>query len=95
MANIRFLARAEVDLEDAVAWFEERSERAARRFEREVTVALDRIARLPELYSPVDDRHRICPVKKSQFLLVYRFESTTDTITVVAVPHAKQEPRDW
>lgn len=89
------MARAEVDLEDAVAWFEERSERVARRFEREVTVALDRIARLPEPYSLIDDRHRICPVKKSQFLLVYRFDPATDTITVVAVPHAKQEPRDW
>ena len=95
MAEIRFLAKAELDLESARAWFEELSVRAARRFETEVAVALDRIARFPELYALSDDRHRICPIRKSQFLLVYRFHLSTDTITVVAVPHAHMDPRNW
>ncbi len=95
MVEIRFLVRADFDLEAAIAWFEDRSHRAARRFEVEVAAALDRIARFPELYARIDERHRICPIRKSQFLLVYRFQPTTKTITVVAVPHAHQEPRDW
>jgi plasmid stabilization system protein ParE len=48
VANVQLLRRAEADLEEAVAWYESRSLRAARRFEREMTAALDRLAAMPE-----------------------------------------------
>jgi len=95
VANVRLLRRAEADLEEAVAWYESRSPEVARRFEAEVTAALERIAGLPEMYGLVDDRHRVCPVRKSQYLIVYRFERERDEVVVIAVAHARRDPQAW
>ncbi len=66
MASVRLLRRAEADLEAAVAWLQTRSAPAARRFEAEVAAALNRLAAMPEMYALIDERHRVCPVRKSQ-----------------------------
>jgi plasmid stabilization system protein ParE len=95
MASVRFLKRAEADLEDAVAWYESQSVAVARRFEAAVTAGIERITAMPELSTLVDDRHRLCPVRKSQYLLVYRYEKDMDEIVIVAVAHEAQGPRPW
>ena len=95
MASVRLLLRAEADLEDAVAWYEARSQAVARRFEDAVTAALSRIAVMPEMYALIDDWHRLCPLRKSQYLIAYRFDQTLDDVVVIALPHAKQHPRSW
>lgn len=93
MASVRLLRRAEADLDEAVAWYEARSPFAARRFRGAVTAALDRIAAMPEMYAPTDGASRICPVRKSQYLIVYRYEPAVDEVVVVALAHASQDPR--
>ncbi|MGL4554861.1 MAG: type II toxin-antitoxin system RelE/ParE family toxin [Gemmataceae bacterium] len=95
MASVRLLLRAEADLEEAVAWYEARSARVARRFEASVASALERISAMPALYALMDDRHRVCPIAKSQYLLVYRHDAAADEVTVVAVAHASQDPPPW
>lgn len=95
MANVRLLRRAEADLEEAVAWYEARSSRAARHFETAVSAALTRIGMTPEIYALEDDRHRVCPVRKTQYLVVYRYEAAADEVVVIAVAHAKQDPPPW
>ena len=95
MASVRLLRRAEAELEDAVAWHETRSPRVARRFEDAVTVALDRLGAMPEMYALVDDQHRLCPVRKSQYVIVYQYKKDIDEVVVVAVVHARRDPRTW
>ncbi len=95
MASVRLLRRAEADLEEAVAWYDARSYQVARRFESTVATALDRIADNPELYALVDDRHRICPLRRSEYLIVYRYDPDAGQVVIVAVAHAKQDPPAW
>ena len=95
MASVRLLRRAEAELEDAVAWHETRSPRVVRRFEDAVTVALDRLGAMPEIYALVDDQHRLCPVRKSQYVIVYQYKKDIDEVVVVAVVHARRDPRTW
>lgn len=95
MASVRLLRRAEADMEEAVAWYEARAPHVARRFEETVADALERIAWMPELYALVDGRHRVCPLRRSQYLLVYRYDQAANEIVVVAVAHAKQDPPPW
>jgi plasmid stabilization system protein ParE len=95
MANVRLLGRADVDLEEARAYYAARSLRAAHTFEDAVSAALARLAAMPEIYALTDDRHRLCPIKKSQYLIVYRFDQAANEVVVVAVPHAKQNPTSW
>jgi len=95
MASARLLRRAEIDLEAAVSWYESYSSRAARRFETAVASALERIGAHPEMYALVDDRHRVCPIRRSRYLLVYRFDPAADEVVVVAVVHGSRDPRPW
>src|SRR4051794_9681306 len=95
MANVRLLLRAVDDLEEAVAWYTARSRRAAARFQREVAAAITHIGATPELYAQSDDRHRLCPIRKSPYVLIYRFEQAADEVVVVAAPHTKQDPSKW
>ncbi len=95
MARVRLLRRAEADLDHSVAWYEGRSPQAARRFEDAVTVALERIATMPEMYALEDDRHRVCRLRRSSYLLVYRYEPADDEVVVIAVAHGSQDPPPW
>jgi plasmid stabilization system protein ParE len=92
---VRLLRRAEADVEGAVAWYEARSLRAARRFEDEVAAAMGRIGAMPEMYAPDDGGLRICPIRRSQYLIVYRYEPDDDEVIVLAVPHASRDPSAW
>ena len=60
-----------------------------------VAAALERIAAMPQLYALVDERHRLIPIRKSQYLIVYRYEPDADEVIVVAVAHAKRNPPPW
>lgn len=95
MSSLRLMVRAELDLENAVAWYESRSPMAARRFEISVVATLDRIARLPEMYALMDGLHRVCPIRRSLYLVVYRYEAVIDEVVVIAVAHANQDAPPW
>ena len=60
-----------------------------------MTTALEGVAAMPEMYALTDGRHRVCPVRRSQYLIVYRYEPTADEVIVVAVAHASQDPPAW
>ena len=60
-----------------------------------MAAALDRIAGMPEMYALIDERHRLCPVRKSQYVIVYRYEPDTDEVVIVAIAHAQQDSFDW
>lgn len=92
MASVRLLLRADADLEDAVTWHEARSAQAARRFEDAVAEALGRIGVMPELYAAEDGLHRVCPIRRSQYLVVYRYDPATAEVVVVSIAHASQDP---
>ncbi len=95
MASIRLLRRAEADLEEASAWYQAQSPQAARRFEAAVTATLQRIAAAPELYARVDEQHRLCPVRKFPYLIVYRYQPLADEVVVIAAAHVSQDPPAW
>jgi plasmid stabilization system protein ParE len=78
-----------------VAWYETRSPQAARRFEAAAAAAIERIAARPKLYALADERHRLCPIRRSQYLIVYRYEPTNDEVIVIAAAHASQDPPAW
>ncbi len=95
MASVRLLLRAEADLEEAVAWYDARSSLAGRRFEEQVAAALERLEAQPEMYALIDDRHRLCPIRRSQYLIVYRYDPGSAEVLVIAVAHARQDPPPW
>ena len=93
MANVRVLPQAEADILEAVAWYEAQNPRTAQRFDEAVAAAIDRVSVALELYASEDDQHRRCPVRKFRYVVVYRYDPSSDEVIVAAVANPADDSR--
>jgi plasmid stabilization system protein ParE len=91
--QIEFHPEATKELEASAKWYAERSLTAARSFLVAVDLAIRSIARDPERFAFVDDKHRSGSVTSFPFQVVFRYAD--NLLTVVAVAHAKRRPGYW
>lgn len=90
---MRILPQAQADILEAVAWCEARNPRTAHQFEDAVIAAIDRLGEMPELYGAEGDQHRRCPVPKSRYVVVYRYDRQRDEVVVAAVVNPSDDSR--
>ena len=93
MADVPFLPAARGDYRESLAWYRERSARAAAGFEAAVEVALRRIAETPEAWPLCDERHRFYILRRYPFSIVYRIESFG--VLIVAVAYSSRSATYW
>lgn len=93
MADVLITSAAEQDFAESLRWYAERSQRAAEGFEAEFERVLGVIGADPRRYPVCDDRHRFYLMRRYPFEVIYREQS--EQVIVVAVAHAKREPRYW
>ena len=92
--RVKFHPAARIDLKESKAFYRNRSPLAAVAFEREIAIAISRIAEAPLRYPTGEHGTR-------EFVLPWRFPYTIvyrviDTvIVVVAVAHHSKEPAYW
>jgi plasmid stabilization system protein ParE len=94
MASIAFHPKAAAEFEEALCWYSERSERAAKGFDEAVSKALRDIELAPERWPLIDSRHRFKILEnRFPYHVVYRVDD--DCLTVIAVAHHRRKPRCW
>lgn len=94
MANIAFHPEAAAEFEQALCWYSERSEQAAKGFDEAVSKALSDIEQAPERWPLIDRRHRLKILEKRfPYHIIYRVDD--DFLTVIAVAHHRRKPRYW
>jgi plasmid stabilization system protein ParE len=93
MVDVAVAAGAEQDYAEALAWYAERSVRAAEGFEAEVDAALELIGADPLRFPRCDDTHRFCLLRRYPFQIIYR--NASSGVLVVAIAHAKRRPGYW
>jgi len=81
------------EVENAQAWYEERSLLAASAFLRELSIAVQRIRQTPHRYPVGDAGTRRILLDRFPFTIYYREKS--DTLNIVAVAHQKRRPGYW
>jgi plasmid stabilization system protein ParE len=86
-------ARAEADLTDAFAWYEERLPGLGTAFLRSVDGCFARIQRHPEAYPEVHPRVHRTPIHRFPYGVFYVIRE--DRIDVLAVYHARRRPRGF
>jgi len=91
--KVRFLEPAQVELDDAFAWYEAEQNGLGLGFVREVQHALKRICIFPESCQCIVRELRRCLTRKFPYMVVYGMEE--DTIVVVAIAHMHREPLYW
>ena len=93
MLEVGFLASARSDYDEAVAWYRNKDERAADRFEAAVQAAIGRIRQFPDSGLSVGRGRRIMALSRYPYYLLYRVGP--ERIVIAAVAHNRQSPGRW
>lgn len=84
---------AEADLADAQAWYEVQRKGLAAEFLLSVEEALERIGRMPSMYSAVHRDIRRVVMRRFPYVIYYRI--VQGDIIIFAVLHTARNPRLW
>ncbi|HEV3260659.1 MAG TPA: type II toxin-antitoxin system RelE/ParE family toxin [Gemmataceae bacterium] len=84
---------AEQDLGSAEAWYEQQRTGLGAAFLARVSVALDQIAAMPELYGIIWHDVRFCRLRRFPYVVYYR--ALADRVEVLAVLHGNRDPSVW
>ncbi len=90
---LEFIAAARAEFDQAFDWYAERSVGAALGFATAMDVAVESIAADPGRFVHTYSGCRLCRMKRYPYCVI--FQLSGDTITVVAVAHAKRRPGYW
>jgi plasmid stabilization system protein ParE len=96
--NGRFLAEAEDELYEAVAWYNSERDGLGQSFLRAVQKRFDAVCRQPERFERVPLRRRKLHVRRAsvpRFPYSIIFEVAQDEVVIAAIAHAKRRPRYW
>ena len=91
--RIRFLEAAQREVDDAVAWYNEREEDLGRDFLDELDRVIRRIKSFPLASTQIEPGIRRCLLARYPYALIYGIDE--DMIVVVAVSHLHRQPRYW
>ncbi len=91
--KIRFLAVAEIELDEAVEYYNHESPGLGSEFLAEILHALDRIARFPEAWHPCSRRTRRYLTRRFPYGVIY--QQRPDAILVVAIANLHRKPDYW
>jgi hypothetical protein len=91
--NITFIAPAEAELLDAVAYYNMQSEGLGYEFAAEVKRTIERIIQYPEAWFQLSKRTRRCRTNRFPYGVIYQFKS--ETLLIVAVMHLSRNPQAW
>ena len=89
--RLRARRRAELDLAEAYAWYEARSEGLGEAFLRAASACFARISSSPESFPEVENRVRRARLRRFPYGVYYVVRD--DAIDVLAVYHSRRRPR--
>ncbi len=93
MLEVQFHPEARDDYREALAWYRDRSPRAAERFEGEVERVLGLVSTKPAMFPAYDEGHRFAMLHRFPYSLVYEVQE--GRIFVVAVAHSRRSAGYW
>jgi plasmid stabilization system protein ParE len=91
--TVRFLEIAELELDQAVHWYNAQAPGLGDAFLIEVLSAADRIAQLPQAWHPLGEGLRRCRLSRFPYGLIYAIEN--GDVLVLAVAHLHRRPDYW
>jgi plasmid stabilization system protein ParE len=90
---LRIRSEAELDIQDAYQYYEERESGLGSEFVRAVDACLSKVARNPSAYPLVHRQIRRGLIRRFPYGIFYVIEGST--VVVLACFHAKRDPKAW
>ena len=91
--RIRFLEIAQIELDDAIEYYNYEIPGLGDAFLTEVLNTLDRIGKYPEAWQPSSKRTRRCQTRRFPYGIMYQIRK--DEILVVAIANLHRKPDYW
>lgn len=91
--NLRIIAEAKEDIDEAIAWYESQRRGLGREFAQVLDQKLDAILAMPGAHPSAGDGVRVTRTKPYPYGIY--FETTSDEIIVLAVLHLSRRPGIW
>jgi len=91
--RIRFLEIAQIELDDAIEYYNYEVPGLGDAFLTEVLNTLDRIGKYPEAWQPSSKRTRRCQTRRFPYGIMYQIRR--DEILVVAIANLHRKPDYW
>ena len=93
MSSLTFLHEAEVEMWEAVVYYEERASGLGMDFKKEVECAFERIHSSPQRCPLRDDGTRRFLLARFPYVVVYTVER--GLVWILAIAHCKRKPGYW
>jgi plasmid stabilization system protein ParE len=91
--KIRLTPEADLDTQQAIRWYDDRSRELGDDFLRKVNACITSIEKNPEKYPLVHDQMRRALVQRFPYEVIYEIEN--DEIIVYAIYHCARDPEIW
>ena len=91
--KVRLVFPANIELDEAVRYYDHQLPGLGFRFFQEVDAAIERIRFIPEAWTKIGKRTRRCLIKDFPYALLYAIE--TDEILITAVAHLHRDPKHY
>ncbi|MBF8275660.1 MAG: hypothetical protein HW390_733 [Candidatus Brocadiaceae bacterium] len=91
--KLDFLAPAEAEFTDIIAYYNEQCEGLGFEFASEVKKTLERIVQFPEAWHNLSKRTRRCRTNRFPYGVIYQVRA--ETILIVAIMHISRDPKAW
>ena len=89
----RLIPEAGQDVNEAIAWYDQKSDILGDEFLRSVTKCIQSIERYPEMYQKVYRRMRRALIETFPYQVLYEIDP--QEIVVYAVYHCARNPKGW
>ena len=91
--RIRFLEIAEIELDEAVRYYNCEAPDLGNDFLKEVLKSLDMIHRFPQSWQPCSKRTRRCQTRRFPYGIIYQIRA--EEILVIAIANLHRRPDYW
>jgi len=91
--TVHFFPAAEVELREAVSYYNEQCAGLGYEFAAEIRKTIDRIKHFPTAWTKLSSRTRRCLANRFPYAVI--FQHNDAGIFIVAVMHLKREPESW
>ena len=93
MAQIRFLEIAQIELDEAIDYYNYEESGLGEDFLTEVLKSLDRIGQFPKAWHPCSKRTRRCKTRRFPYGVIYQIRK--NEILIVAIANLHRKPDYW
>lgn len=91
--QIKFLEIAQIELDEAISYYNYEMPSLGDSFLTEILNALDRVGNFPEAWHPCSKRTRRCQLRRFPYGIIYQI--VKDEIIVVAIANLHRKPEYW